>query len=129
MEEFSVTIQALTPIWTGDANGKNSTLRETGIIGSLRWWYEASFRKMDKFACDHGKNDRCLIKARKNNQEIAHTDQHILFFGANGKRKMFNLHMGGGAKIFKNRPINIEPDATNREWHFGNGLIRKIKNE
>jgi CRISPR type III-B/RAMP module RAMP protein Cmr1 len=40
LEEFTVKIKALTPIWTGDAQGKNSRLRETGIIGSLRWWYE-----------------------------------------------------------------------------------------
>lgn len=41
MRELTVEIRALTPIWTGDVDKRNSRLRETGIIGSLRWWYEA----------------------------------------------------------------------------------------
>lgn len=52
MKEFIVKIKPLTPIWTGDADRKNSTLRETGIIGSLRWWYEALIRGLDGNACD-----------------------------------------------------------------------------
>ena len=44
MNKYTVKIKALTPIWTGDADGKNTTLRETGIIGSIRWWHEALIR-------------------------------------------------------------------------------------
>ena len=43
----SISFQALTPIWTGDAFGEsNSRTLETGIIGSLRWWTEALVRGM-----------------------------------------------------------------------------------
>ena len=51
-EPFEIKINALTPIWTGDADRKNSRLRETGIIGSLRWWYEAVVRGLGGYACD-----------------------------------------------------------------------------
>jgi hypothetical protein len=52
MKDYSVTIKPLTPIWTGDAQRKGDTLRETGIIGSLRWWYEALIRGLGGSACD-----------------------------------------------------------------------------
>jgi len=52
MKEFTVKIKSLTPLWTGDADRKNTTLRETGIIGSLRWWYEALIRGLGGTACD-----------------------------------------------------------------------------
>ncbi|HHF52316.1 MAG TPA: type III-B CRISPR module RAMP protein Cmr1, partial [Candidatus Aminicenantes bacterium] len=37
-------IKTLTPIWTGGVGGRCDRLHETGIIGSLRWWYEAIVR-------------------------------------------------------------------------------------
>ncbi|GAB6274276.1 MAG: hypothetical protein STSR0004_11390 [Peptococcaceae bacterium] len=49
---YTVKIKTLTPLWTGDANRKGETLRETGIIGSLRWWYEALIRGLGGTACD-----------------------------------------------------------------------------
>ena len=52
MDEFVVKIKPVTPIWTGDENRKNTTLRETGILGSLRWWYEALIRGLGGTACD-----------------------------------------------------------------------------
>ena len=52
MEKFAVKIKPLTPIWTGGAERSSTTLRETGIIGSLRWWYEALIRGLGGDACD-----------------------------------------------------------------------------
>lgn len=52
MREYTVKIKPLTPLWTGDAERKSGTLRETGIIGSLRWWYEALIRGLGGTACD-----------------------------------------------------------------------------
>jgi len=52
MEPFVVKIKPLTPIWTGDANKKCKHLRETGILGSLRWWYEVVVRGLGGTACD-----------------------------------------------------------------------------
>lgn len=40
-EPIVVTLQPMTPLWTGDANQRWSRVRETGVLGSLRWWYVA----------------------------------------------------------------------------------------
>jgi len=64
-DEFVVKIKALTPIWTGDASRRNTTLRETGIVGSLRWWYEALIRGLGGYACDPTSNNRCLLNQNK----------------------------------------------------------------
>ncbi|RLG29077.1 type III-B CRISPR module RAMP protein Cmr1, partial [Methanosarcinales archaeon] len=44
MTPTTIGIRTLTPIWTGDADGKCTEIKETGIIGSMRWWYEAIVR-------------------------------------------------------------------------------------
>ncbi|MBN1399734.1 MAG: type III-B CRISPR module RAMP protein Cmr1, partial [Anaerolineae bacterium] len=34
-------LSTLTPLWTGGARtGRMDHVHETGIVGSLRWWYE-----------------------------------------------------------------------------------------
>ena len=47
-----IKIRTLTPIWTGDINRESTKLRETSIIGSLRWWFEAIVRGFGGNACD-----------------------------------------------------------------------------
>lgn len=54
---FEVKIKTLTPIWTGDADRRNTTLREAGIIGSLRWWYEALIKGLGGTACDPNEHE------------------------------------------------------------------------
>ena len=45
-------LEALTPIWTGDAQRRSTNLIPTGIMGSLRWWYEVLVRGLGGKACD-----------------------------------------------------------------------------
>lgn len=52
MKSMSIKIKTLTPIWTGGVNGECDILHETGIIGSMRWWYEAIMRGLGGYACD-----------------------------------------------------------------------------
>ncbi|MGQ9847920.1 MAG: type III-B CRISPR module RAMP protein Cmr1, partial [Bacteroidales bacterium] len=84
MKEFTVKINPLTPIWTGDENRKNTTLRETGLIGSLRWWYEALIRGLGGTACDPTKNTKCNIEN--------HCDVCELF-GCTGWSRKFRLEV------------------------------------
>ena len=51
-ERLEFTIKPLTPIFTGGLDGKCDRLHETGIIGSMRWWFEALVRGMGGYACD-----------------------------------------------------------------------------
>ena len=62
-----IKIRTLTPIWTGDVNGKCTKLRETTIIGSLRWWFEAIVRGLGGYACDSVGEvvEKCVLDVEK----------------------------------------------------------------
>lgn len=123
MEEFSVTIKPLTPIWTGDANGKNSTLRETGIIGSLRWWYEALIRGLGGYACDPTDESlRCKLEHDKFNMALksgktmseALNDQicqACQLFGCTGWSRKFKLEIETLEKSYAPFVIEEIPNA------------------
>ena len=38
MKEIKITLKTLTPLWTGDAWGDNTSIRPSSIMGSLRFW-------------------------------------------------------------------------------------------
>ncbi len=61
---LEIKLTTLTPIWTGGADGKSDRLHLTGIMGSLRWWYEAMIRGVGGHACDPGKHT-CLYDPEK----------------------------------------------------------------
>jgi CRISPR-associated protein Cmr1 len=52
MKSMSIEIETLTPICTGGVKGDCDILHETGIIGSMRWWYEVIVRWLGGDACD-----------------------------------------------------------------------------
>ncbi|NLX19889.1 MAG: type III-B CRISPR module RAMP protein Cmr1 [Desulfobulbus sp.] len=45
-------LTALTDLWTGDINGKSNRLITTGLLGSIRWWFEVLVRGLGGSACD-----------------------------------------------------------------------------
>lgn len=50
---MELEIKTLTPIWTGGVEtGRMDRIHETGIIGSLRWWYEVILRGLGADVCD-----------------------------------------------------------------------------
>jgi len=61
-------------------------LRETGIIGSLRWWYEALIRGLGGRACDPTSDNRCPDK------DGNHCGACELF-GCTGWSRKFILHV------------------------------------
>lgn len=52
MEKIEYTLKALTDIWTGDVGGKGDHLKNTGLLGSIRWWFEVLVRGLGGYACD-----------------------------------------------------------------------------
>ena len=54
-------LQALTDIWTGDARPDRKRLILTGIMGSLRWWFEVLVRGLGGTACDPSATE-CQVK-------------------------------------------------------------------
>lgn len=49
---MKIKSRALTPIWTGGVDQTCNRLHETGLISSLRWWYESLVRGLGRYACD-----------------------------------------------------------------------------
>ena len=55
--------KALTDIWTGDADRRADRLIPTGLLGSIRWWFEVLVRGLGGKACDPSEKDvRCPDK-------------------------------------------------------------------
>lgn len=50
--ERTYQLKALTDLWTGDVNGKPDRLITTGLLGSIRWWFEVLVRGLGGSACD-----------------------------------------------------------------------------
>ncbi len=97
-------LKTLTPIWTGGVEGKCDRLHETGIIGSLRWWYEALVRGLGGYACDPTSDERCQLNQEKFHKAIKRgktvqeaLDEQICpacqLFGCTGWGRKFRFHV------------------------------------
>ncbi|WP_041082093.1 type III-B CRISPR module RAMP protein Cmr1 [Thermotoga profunda] len=135
MNEYVVKIKALTRIWTGDAKGENNTLKETGIIGSLRWWYEALVRGLGGYACDPTSGDRCsldqmkfkeALKKGKSEQEALNEQICLVcqFFGCTGWSKKFVLRI-----LDKDGKIKLSPIESDEELIFKFIPLKEVSNE
>ncbi len=52
-------LTALTDLWTGDLNGNPNRLITTGLLGSIRWWFEVLVRGLGGSACDPTDKKKC----------------------------------------------------------------------
>lgn len=118
--------KALTDIWTGAADGTSKRLVRTGLLGSIRWWFEVLVRGLGGSACD---------PSNKNCQDRNHCVVCELF-GCTGWARKFRFEVldeNGDAKadqIKQNktfslrfsplRPIRVE------EWAILDATLRLI---
>jgi len=67
MESGPITfnVKTLTPLWTGGSDGKMDRVHETGIIGSIRWWYEVIARGLGYYVCDPTSDNRCKLSSKE----------------------------------------------------------------
>ncbi len=117
---MNIRIKTLTPIWTGDVDRKCSKIKETGIIGSLRWWYEALVRGYGGYACDPTSDGfkKCELKEEKFNKASESSksiqeksiqealDEQICpacqLFGCTGWSRRFRLEINNANENFDN---------------------------
>lgn len=86
MDQLRLTLTTLTPLWTGGADRTVDRLHETGLLGSLRWWYEALVRGVGGHVCDSG---TCTYdSSQKPNDALCDVCR---VFGATGWRRRFRL--------------------------------------
>jgi CRISPR-associated protein Cmr1 len=116
MDALRITLKTLTPLWTGGVEGKCDRMHETGLIGSLRWWYEALVRGLGGYACDPTSEDRCQDENGK----------HCVvceLFGCTGWARKFRLRVLNAPKV-ENRAI-----AKGQFLQVEIIPLRKIENE
>jgi len=83
----SYELQALTDIWTGDADTAQSKqanrLVPTGLLGSIRWWFEVLVRGLGGAPCDPSSNQKACLN-----------EQHCVvceLFGCTGWARKFRF--------------------------------------
>ncbi len=131
-----IRIRTLTPLWTGGVGGAMDRLHPTGIVGSLRWWYEAIVRGLGGDACDPT-DHRCAFDqaqyARSTSPELrgrlrdAGLCDACQVFGATGWRRRFSL----AVKEDDTHPLwsdpratlNIRPPRRHRGWFLAPGRM------
>ena len=62
MAEKIFTFTAETDLWTGDADRKPDCLKHTGLLGSIRWWFEVVVRGLGGDACDSSDSSETKCK-------------------------------------------------------------------
>lgn len=85
------TLITRTPLWTGDILGRSERARETSIIGSLRWWYEAIVRGLGGYACDPSQGNKCEWDPKLEKKSVCPA---CYLFGATGWARLFSLRIG-----------------------------------
>ncbi len=115
---MQIKIKTLTPLWTGDANGNCETLKETGIIGSLRWWYEALVRGLGRYACDPTSDKKCELNGnQKSDKERAKKLCPVCYlFGCGGWKRRFRLEVTNEGYIPFQLATLSKKGKANHDW-------------
>jgi len=93
MEDKTYTIEALTDIWTGDADRRGDRLVTTGLLGSIRWWFEVLVRGLGGSACDPTLEGNRCPDHRKKPTEPGHHCVVCELFGCTGWARKFRLEV------------------------------------
>lgn len=120
---MELEIKTLTPLWTGGVEaGKVDRVHETGILGSLRWWYEAIVRGLGGVACDPSQGT-CRFDAEKYAKSRASDERQRLrdaglcdvcqVFGATGWRRRFRLTAIDHTQQDTSSPKQVTADRPN----------------
>lgn len=121
MKPKIIEVEELTKIHTGDAYRKHVKLRETGILGSLRWWYETIVRGLGGTACDPtDKNKHCPDK------EGNHCDACELF-GCTGWSRKFRLEVEEHDNTKRLKFYPLRRNIQDIEWGLLNKTFSIIK--
>ncbi|HXG05873.1 MAG TPA: type III-B CRISPR module RAMP protein Cmr1 [Nitrososphaera sp.] len=130
MNTYEYSCTAYTDIWTGDADRKGDRHMATGLLGSIRWWFELVARGLGGPACDpsdretrcpDSKGHHCVVCelfgctgwARKFRFDV---------LDANGQHKQNQIKKGD---TFKLRFTELRPIAP-EEWALLDQTLRLI---
>lgn len=120
---MELKLNFITPVWTADATGKMHHVEATGLIGSLRWWYEVLIRGVGGWACGATDGTQCELDAKvyKARREAGVNEQQALadaglcpacrLFGATNWAKMFSLHISNDQTEPNARPFGLSRNS------------------
>lgn len=94
--------KALTDLWTGDAQGKPDRTITTGLLGSIRWWFEVMVRGLGGKACDPTLDGNRCPDGRKQPTDAGHHCVVCELFGCTGWARKFRfevLDASGAVKV------------------------------
>ncbi|MBI4632972.1 MAG: type III-B CRISPR module RAMP protein Cmr1 [Deltaproteobacteria bacterium] len=140
--------KTLTDIWTGSITDRNGQIKEkpvserlvsTGLLGSIRWWFEVLVRGMDGHACDPSPEDRQKNPSKsrcpdRDVKEVSDPKHHCVvceLFGCTGWARKFRFEVldekGGSANSsnFCLRFTPLRPIAP-EEWALLDATLRLI---
>lgn len=113
---MDIQLRTLTPLWTGGVEQTCDRLHETGLIGSLRWWYEALVRGLGGYACDPTEHS-CTFDEEKYRKSKARDERQRLrdagvcdacqLFGCTGWARKFRLKVSDGKKLLNGQNFLI----------------------
>ena len=129
MEPLNIKLTTLTPLWTGGVKMTTDRLHETGIIGSLRWWYEGIVRGMGGRVCDVTADDpskRCIFEQKKTetfDDAYARLCLACRLFGCTSWRRQFRLEVEGPVPqdLFFTASSGVYVAAGNWLWRIFGG--------
>ncbi len=98
--------KALTHIWTGDAEGNPGRTINTGLLGSIRWWFEVLVRHLGGSACDPTRNGNPCPDPRKEPTEQGHHCVVCELFGCTGWARKFRFDVLDTAEEVQIAQIN-----------------------
>ncbi|MFQ6041892.1 MAG: type III-B CRISPR module RAMP protein Cmr1 [Candidatus Poribacteria bacterium] len=61
MSILTVKMRTITPVWTGGLDRTSDFAKTSGLVGSIRWWYESLVRGLGGYACDPTSPDSCIF--------------------------------------------------------------------
>lgn len=111
---MEIHLRTLTPLWTGGVDQTCDRLHETGLIGSLRWWYEALVRGLGGYACDPTDEHR---KCREYDPKLGAKSVCAVcyLFGTTGWARLFRLQVAG--ENIRQEPLHFYTTLTaNKQW-------------
>ncbi len=129
MEPEPIVIETLTPIWTGGVNGNSDTVRETGVIGSMRWWYEAIIRGIGEYACDPLSDSKCMLdgkeKADERNKKLCPA---CYLFGCGGWKRRFRLEIVNCSVKESFHLVTLDRKGIGNNWWLSTIFEKNLNN-
>ncbi len=123
-EQRIYTLTALTDIWTGDAYGKPRRLITTGLLGSIRWWFEVVVRGLGGSACDPTLDGNRCPNPKKDPADPGHHCVVCELFGCTGWARKFRFDV-----LDKDGKAQREQIRANQSFQLRFTPLRPIRDE